>query len=364
MEYELGLIEVPLESQRLVLKKLRLGIEKELHALKSVKDHDHAVRRISKLKGRLQSLKAEYTRGCAQLKARANFLMRMQNMLASNDPEIVRAAVSNHLDVLICDYLLSRGHTHAAELLAEDNHIEDLVDFDLYRQEAMIVTSLASGDTQTALKWCHDNQAYLKKFRSPLEFELRLYEFEKLAASSPMEAVIYSRTHLAKVSDLHIAKLVAAAGALVRPPNLEKHTSSVIQLFQETFKEMHGRPAPLLMGRIGLGLAAMRTRTCSHGGYEAVSRKAPKPTIAAFDFQRARSCPACSNELGKLAEAVPYAQHWKNVLEHDPVVLPNGYAYSREKLVRFSRSANTDKIVDPMTLELFENGEAEKIFPL
>lgn len=364
MEYELGLIEVPLESERLVLKRLRLGIEKELQALKSVRDRDVVTRRLSKLRNRLQSLKAEYLRGCAQLKARAHFLALQQSMLRSNDADIVRSAVSSHLDVLICDYLLSRGHTRAAELLAQDTHIEDLVDFDLYRQESTVVTSLIAGSTDTALKWCQENQLYLKKCRSPLEFELRLLEFERLASISPVDAVLYSRTHLAKVSDLHLGKLVAAAGALVSPPDIKQRTSSVIKLFQETFKDMHGRPAPPLMGRIGLGLAAVRTRSCTPGGYEIVSRRAPKPAVAAFDFYRARSCPACSNELGKLAEAVPYAQHWKNVLEHDPIVLPNGCVYSREKLSRFSRAANTHKIVDPMTLEVFDDDELEKIFPL
>ena len=47
-------------------------------------------------------------------------------------------------------------------------------------------------------------------------------------------------------------------------------------------------------------------------------------------------CPICSTELNKLSAHLPFAHHTKSFVEHDPVVLPNGRIYGRERLERLN----------------------------
>jgi macrophage erythroblast attacher len=61
-------------------------------------------------------------------------------------------------------------------------------------------------------------------------------------------------------------------------------------------------------------------------------------------------CPICSTELNKLSKHLPFAHHGKSHVEHDPVVLPNGRIYGRERLERLNDKLGTGAGVvrDPM----------------
>ena len=61
-------------------------------------------------------------------------------------------------------------------------------------------------------------------------------------------------------------------------------------------------------------------------------------------------CPICSTELNKLCKHLPFAHHSKSHVEHDPVVLPNGRIYGRERLERLNDKLGTrrDCVRDPM----------------
>ena len=52
-------------------------------------------------------------------------------------------------------------------------------------------------------------------------------------------------------------------------------------------------------------------------------------------------CPICSTELNELARNVPYAHHTKSYMEEDPVVLPNGRVFGRERLERLNEKVGT-----------------------
>ena len=61
-------------------------------------------------------------------------------------------------------------------------------------------------------------------------------------------------------------------------------------------------------------------------------------------------CPICSTELNKLSKHLPFAHHGKSHVEHDPVVLPNGRIYGRERLERLNEKLGTQQggVRDPM----------------
>ena len=64
-------------------------------------------------------------------------------------------------------------------------------------------------------------------------------------------------------------------------------------------------------------------------------------------------CPICSTELNELAKNVPYAHQTKSFIEEDPVVLPNGRVYGRDRLKLLNEKLGTRKghVRDPTELE-------------
>ena len=76
-------------------------------------------------------------------------------------------------------------------------------------------------------------------------------------------------------------------------------------------------------------------------------------------------CPICSTELNELARPMPYAHHTKSYVENDPVVLPNGRIYGRERLLEMSKKTRyfaEGKVKDPLTREVFDIDDLKKVY--
>jgi macrophage erythroblast attacher len=78
-------------------------------------------------------------------------------------------------------------------------------------------------------------------------------------------------------------------------------------------------------------------------------------------------CPICSTELNELARNVPYAHHSKSLVENDPVVLPNGRVYGRERLKGFNDGLGVERgyVRDPVEGlggRKWREGEVKKVF--
>ena len=117
---------------------------------------------------------------------------------------------------------------------------------------------------------------------------------------------------------------------------------------------------PLLHIALSAGLSALKTPAC-----HSASTSSHTSTV----------CPICSTELNDLAKNVPYAHHTKSIVENDPIVLPNGRVYGRERLKELQRKAmmaaglganETDDLegtlVDPTTGEKFTWNEVRKVY--
>jgi macrophage erythroblast attacher len=61
---------------------------------------------------------------------------------------------------------------------------------------------------------------------------------------------------------------------------------------------------------------------------------------------------------------VPYAHHTKSYVENDPVLLPNGRIYGRDRLLHMSVKVGMPegKVKDPTTGEEFDGSEMKKVF--
>ena len=126
--------------------------------------------------------------------------------------------------------------------------------------------------------------------------------------------------------------------------------------FVKTHHELYSLPSqPLLHIALSAGLSALKTPSC-HSEY----------ALQANANTGAPVCPICSTELNELARNVPYAHHTKSHIEDDPVVLPNGRVFGRERLKRLNEKLGTrpGRIRDPTDLDGVEWDERDvkKVF--
>lgn len=125
--------------------------------------------------------------------------------------------------------------------------------------------------------------------------------------------------------------------------------------FVKTHHELFALPTqPLLHIALSAGLSALKTPSC-HSQY----------ALQANANTGAPVCPICSTELNELARNVPYAHHTKSHMEEDPVVLPNGRVFGRERLRRLNEKLGTrpGKIKDPTDMETeWDEKELKKVY--
>lgn len=126
--------------------------------------------------------------------------------------------------------------------------------------------------------------------------------------------------------------------------------------FVETHHQLFSLPSqPLLHIALAAGLSALKTPSC-HSEF----------ALQANANTGASVCPICSTELNELARNVPYAHHTKSYIEEDPVVLPNGRVFGRDRLKRVNEKLGTrpGKITDPTSKGGVEwdEGELKKVF--
>ncbi|OCL05024.1 protein fyv10 [Glonium stellatum] len=273
------------------------------------------------------------------------------------------------LNRLLVDYLLRSGYGDSAMALAKEKGIEELVDVDAFVACHKIEASLRAHRTQECLVWCADNKQALKKLNNNLEFELRLQQYIELVRSGNAqkltEATMHARKYLAPHQDTNFA--IRAAGLLAFPPETQaepykslyapERWDSLSSLFIKTHNELFSLPSrPLLHIALSAGLSALKTPSC-HSQYASSSSNASSSTTTV--------CPICSTELNELARNVPYAHHTKSYVENDPVVLPNGRIYGRERLMQINEKIGTPpgKIRDPTGMaQLYDESQIKKVF--
>ena len=127
-------------------------------------------------------------------------------------------------------------------------------------------------------------------------------------------------------------------------------------LFVKTHHELFSLPArPLLHIALSAGLSALKTPSC-HSRYASSTANANSSTTSV--------CPICSTELNELARNLPYAHHTKSHVENDPIVLPNGRLYGRDRLLEMSAKLGLSEglVKDPTTAEVFEASKISKVY--
>ncbi|KAK0254468.1 GID complex subunit containing RING finger motif [Friedmanniomyces endolithicus] len=321
---------------------------------------DATLLKAQTLKRKLKALHAEEATLHRQQKARIAHLQELHDL-----PTIVDVKydvwAQTRLDRLLVDYLLRQNYLASARQLAEAKGIVDLVDIPVFEECGRIEASLRGangeyGDVREALGWCAENKQALKKIGSILELELRLQQFIELARTGEMdklmEAIAHARKHFVGGQDtlygLRAGGLLAhAPDTMVEPYKMMYAPTRypyLAALFLRTHHTLFALPAhPLLHTALSAGLSALKTPTCHsahnpHRGMSSLQHSSDK-TTSTMSRQSVPPlltdtpvCPICSTELNELARGVPYAHHTKSYMEDDPVVLPNGRVFGRDRL--------------------------------
>ncbi|KIW00728.1 uncharacterized protein PV09_07713 [Verruconis gallopava] len=394
------------------------AVSQEDAASKATASLDQAINRLQTLKRKLSALNSSTEQLYRQSAARVQHLEDLYKIPSLADVKYEEWS-RIRLDRLLIDYLLRMGYTESAKALAREKNIEDLVDCDAFEQCRKVEQSLRiERRVDAALAWCNENKGTLKKMGSnTLEYELRLQQYVELARTGhrtgDLKKFNEATTHAKKYLSSHPewSWKTRAAMLLAIPPAEDIETqnmdiddpynklysptrwSYLSSLFLETHHSMYQLPqSPLLHMALTAGLSALKTPACHSkyisptSGLNSSPSHLPSGALSPplrddFDSMdgvvngsnggaeamnlSSSVCPICSTELNKLSKHLPFAHHGKSHVEHDPVMLPNGHVYGRERLERLSEKLGTREgwVKDPIYRDTeYKWEEVQKVF--
>lgn len=382
----------------------------------TLKSIDTMIARMEKLKRNLENLHTEEESLHDQSSKRICHLQELYAIPSLADVKYEQWS-RTRLDRLVVDYLLRAGYAESATALARAKDIQDLIDLDTFTSCHKIAESICKGETKDALIWLKENRDALKKHLekiaaekaavpsgsasiSNLEFELRFQEYIELLRQVPQreiarfEAAEHARKFLAPHFQMYPDQNRAVAGLLAQDPanptepyaeyfSLSRW-SQLSQLFVDTHHSLFNLPTrPLLHVALSAGLSALKTPAC-HSKLNPTSAAQPEqharfvPSHASSFGIGTSLCPICSIELNELARSVPYAHHTKSSVENDPLMLPNGRVYGRDRLLELEKknlrmnprheddmdveNSVEKTVVDPVTGDYYSWDKLKKVF--
>ncbi|KAI9714742.1 MAG: GID complex subunit containing RING finger motif [Bogoriella megaspora] len=374
-------------EQKHIVEKLKATASASLSGTSPLEDLDAMIVRMNTLKRKLETLQEEESSINQQTRKRLQHLQDLYDIPSLADVKYDEWS-RVRLNRLLIDYLLRNGFVSTARQLAREKNVEELVDVDAFVQCHKIEARLRKGDLTQCLNWCSDNKQSLKRTNSNLEIELRLQQYIELLRSSDTNKAIEATLHARKYFTGHPDHTFTtrAAGLLAFSPDTETnrykarfaddwgnyalHPTKKLQemysldrwsylasLFVKTHHEIFSLPSrPPLQIALSAGLSALKTPSC-HSSYASSSSNANSSSTSL--------CPICSTELNDLARNVPYAHHTKSFVENDPVVLPNGRIYGRDRLWAFNEKYGIlqGKVRDPTNpQQVYDEAYIKKVF--
>lgn len=376
IKLEHQLMKVPYEhlkksiraSHRLVEKEMNAVVAGVAEAVEKNMSKEEAVQHLSSLVSRLQGLKRKLDESnkseqmeVQRSRARLDHLDMLQ--IAGKENRLKWNNI--RVDRILVDYMLRSCYYESAIKLAESSGIQELVDIDIFFDAKKVVQSLRNRDCSEALAWCTENKSKLKKGKSKFEFKLRLQEFiELVRGERMMEAIIYARKYLAPWGSTNMKELQQAMATLAFKSNTDcigykmlfdtKQWDNLIQEFKQEFCKLYGMTSePLLNIHLQAGLSALKTPFCYEEGCT-------------------KEDPLSQETFRQLASPLPFSKHihsklvcyiTKELMDEDnpPLVLPNGYVYSRKALEEMAKLSN-GKVTCPRTGEVCNFSELSKAY--
>ncbi|KAI9207108.1 CTLH/CRA C-terminal to lish motif domain-containing protein [Polychytrium aggregatum] len=343
---------------------------------------DGMVAKLQHLKRKIDAIKSEEETFSERTRARLEHLAEFADIPSAECDEYTRWS-KIRLDRVLADFLLRQGYIKTVKDLAKDRDMEHFLDIELFVQAKKIEDSLLSHSCTECLAWCKENSSNLKKIKardqpelttsrlfarqSTLEFNLRVQEYIELVRVGKLkEAIQYARKHLTPWSATHLKEIQRAMGLLAFRPDTSSETyrevysdarwAMLLEQFRvDNYALNNLTSQPSLKTSLQAGLCALKSLAC----FEAKSQNL--------------NCPVCSVEsFGALAQSLPNSHHVISCIvcpisgsimneDNEPLVLPNGYAYSSVALKEMA-SRNNGEVTCPRTGQTFLFKQAKKAF--
>ncbi|CAI7898395.1 unnamed protein product [Closterium sp. NIES-54] len=278
---------------------------------------------------------------------------------------LVQEWKQQRLQRVLVDYLLREGHLETAGKMALELQLQEWVDSGVYESMLAISSALHQQDCAPALHWCSQHRSRLKRLKSDLEFRLRGQEFiERVRQGQLKEAVGYARAHLAPFAASHLPQLqqILATLALRSSTQCPKYKAlfahsqwdALQQLFHRTACDLHGLPhPPLLHIYMQAGLSVLKTPL----SYEPGCPKADPLSHASFRHL-ALPLPLSKRNHSQLVCRI---SHRVMDYHNPPLVLPNGYVYSKQAMEEMARRSN-GLVTCPRSGETYHYSQLVKAF--
>eukprot|EP00249_Psilotum_nudum_P007998 c20969_g1_i1 orf=314-1543(+) len=334
-------------SHRLVEKEVNAVVAGVAEAVAKDFTKEEAVQHLTTLVSRLQGLKRkldESTKTEQMEVQRSRARLDHLQMLDVGGKESQQRWNNIRVDRILVDYMLRSSYYETAMKLAESSNMQDLVDIDIFLDAKKVVESLRNWDCSEALVWCAENKSKLKKSKSKFEFKLRIQEFiELVRAEHMMEAIAYARKYLAPWGSTNMKELQQAMATLAFKSTTEcpgykvlfdaNQWDILIQHFKQEFCKLYGMTLePLLNIYLQAGLSALKTPFC-------------------YEENCTKEDPLSQETFRQLAAPLPFSKHihsklvcyiTKELMDEDnpPMVLPNGYVYSKKALEDMAKRNN------------------------
>ncbi len=382
-----------------IAKSLKQTIRRESKLCSRVKHQANDLITGKKQPNELDNMYYSFVKQLATIKESHEALSRDISDLCSRarfieEPEI--ESIQQRLSALIADYLFRQDFKGAASALAKHAEVEGLCDFEDMSRRATVAGELREGNTESAISWCEDNAARLKKLGSPFRARLAIFELRQRVAER--DEAVYKRSSAKKdVSAIqaedkqqsavllawarrevapaisscppnHRTELMkqfqALCGAAMFPPSSEGQMSrykfdtdaveegeklaTLFSTLHEGSSLQHG----LLTSLFAMGCTAVRTQLCT-----------PTPGAA---------CPTCNPNVHPMAKTLPLSEKVVSRVicrysgrpmtdSNPPLMLPNGNVYSTETVHKLAE-VNDGRVIDPFTKDEYPLADAVKVF--
>ncbi|KAH7307051.1 hypothetical protein KP509_22G044000 [Ceratopteris richardii] len=363
LKLERQLMKVPFEifseiaraRQRIIEKEMDNFVDSIAEATQKNMSETDALNHLGSLLSRLEELKMKIMENNSRQEMELEIIMKRLNhlqVLQFGGKEIEAKWKQMHVDRILVDYMLKSDCFDAALKLAEGSDIQELVDVKIFLDAKRVIQGLRNRNCSEALAWCAENESKLDNSQDSFEFKLRVQEIVEFLRNHQLEdAVNYAQEYLVPWGDQYkedVEKVMVAFAF----DNCAKCDSckmlfdlnkwdALIGKFKMEFMRLHGiTQEPSLIYHLTAGFICLKTLGC-------LDRECPIED------------PLFEDDIRQLGARLPFWPHRRTklvcyitkelmTLYNPPLILPNGYAYSKKALNEMA-SLNNGEVTCPRT---------------
>lgn len=269
------------------------------------------------------------------------------------------------LNNLLLDLFLREKFLETAKHYIDEEKINSSVEYSIFHEIQKILNNFKNRDVSEALNWCNSNKSKLIKLDSNIRFKLLKQQYlEIYKKGNIIEAVKFARENFAdmpytkEISEIMLL-LAVKSDCIFKWPKIfdlisESKWIDLENDFKSVFFQVYcmksSSPLEVLFQS---GLMSLKTPFC----YSCQNKN--------------KTCPVCSEEIGKLGFSLPSSHHPVSGLicritneimdfKNPPMALPNGQVYSEKAVMNQIKMSG--KFNDPINNTEYRLEQFKKVY--